>query len=631
MENIIIECREAEAQVNNNAGDWSTKIQEHVVVEEGDEINIRNVFIDTEATESEKIVIPFDIELQMANYKYLIDWTFLDQNHVEAYKDNGINPKSNIFPNREKCLKFAATEPTGVDIFAYMDDCKNGRPEGPQGQKFVSTGQAYILTEQPKNMTTDLVVEVFLAPKSSSADFGNCILQIKYVDPQGDDRERHVMVPLFQAGKGSQIVQPYILCKENTERTYSLFASGDSKSPLTLRNTVFQSELVETQNNKPTCLLKIGRDSITVPKGNYDPDDLTVLLNREMNKNKQPSPAYIDSPYMSLIISNEPNNSLFWGIEDVNAFPFKIASRDDPFSPGDVITNYYVGASKLELAYIPSSKQFSWNYMHMPYYDGPSEATAFYDLRTQVQVTKNAGIMWESLQAVNKTTGEPFDFWSNILGFELQGVNNIQAEVKYTYQNYEGADTLKPDIQNYENGKTVTGGFSGIDAGILKTSPTTDFESADIAPFFASPLDIPGATSKVSGANPTLRSATPTNGLPSTVTKTDPIIGLVSSLNHQDSYGYFLLEVQAKFRNEFIGKENNFNFIKSIISRFYSIDSYTSGNAQDSIVYIHKGEPMLLDSFNIRVLEPDKQLATNIGNDNSVYIQVIKPPKKPEN
>ena len=40
---------------------------------------------------------------------------------------------------------------------------------------------------------------------------------------------------------------------------------------------------------------------------------------------------------------------------------------------------------------------------------------------------------------------------------------------------------------------------------------------------------------------------------------------------------------------------------------------------------------MLLDSFNIRVLEPDKQLATNIGNDNSVYIQVIKPPKKPEN
>ena len=471
MENIIIECREAEAQVNNNAGDWSTKIQEHVVVEEGDEINIRNVFIDTEATESEKIVIPFDIELQMANYKYLIDWTFLDSLHTSEYKDDGINPKSNIFPNKKKCLDLAAQN-LNINIWAYFDDCKNGRPQGPQGQKFVSTGNAYILTDQPQNMTTDLLVEVAVSPKSTSADFGNCILQIKYVDPQGDDRERHVLVPLYSAGKGQQIVQPYILCKENTERSYQFFPSGNPKSALTLRNTVYDTEIVETQTNRPTCLLRIGRDTITVPKGNYDPDDLTVLLNREMNKNKQPSSAYIDSPYMSLIKSNEPNNALFWGIQDVDADPFEIVQAGfTPTDPTDCITNYYVGASKLELAYIPSSKQFSWNYMHMPYYDGPSEATAFYDLQSQVQVTKNAGIMWESLQAVNKATGEPFDFWSNILGFELEGENNIQAEVKYTLKNYDGADTLKPEIQNYENGKTVTGGFSGIDAGILKTAP----------------------------------------------------------------------------------------------------------------------------------------------------------------
>ena len=626
MENIIIECREAEAQTNNNSGDWSTKIQEHVVVEEGDEITIRNVFIDTEATESEKIVIPFDLELQMGNYKYLIDWSFLDSTHAAEYKDDAINPKSNIFPNKKACLDFAAQQ-LNINIWAFMDDMKNGRPQGAAGQKYVSTGEAFVLCDEPATMTTDLLVEVAVAPKSANTAFGNCILQIKYTDPQGDERERHVMVPSYAAGEGVQVVQPYILCKEGTERTYTFFPSGNPRSVLTVKNTVYQSDIVQTQTNKSTSLLKIGRDTITIPKGNYDPDDLTVLMNREMNKNT-PSANYIDSPYISLIKNLEPNNSIFWGIEDINEPPFLIKQAYwGATDPEDIETNYYVGASKLELAYIPSSKQFSWNYMHMPYYDGPSEATAFYDLKTQIQVTKNSGIMWESLQAVNKATGEPFDFWNNILGFELEGENNIQAEVKYTITSYDGADTLKPEIQNYENGKSVTGGFSGIDAGILKTSPTTDFSSSDISPFFSSPLGIPGASSAITGTNPTLSSATPTSGLPSTVTKTDPIIGKVSSLNHQDSYGYFLLEVQAKFANEFIGKENNFNFIKSIISRFYSIDSYTSGSAQDSVVYIHKGEPMLLDSFQIRVLEPDKQLATNIGNDNSVYIQVVKPPK----
>ena len=629
MQNIIIECREAEAQVNNNAGDWSTKIQEHVVVEEGDEITIRNVFIDTEATESEKIVIPFDIELKLSNYKYLIDWAYLDYGPRNAeYKDTFITPLSNIFPNKKLCIDTAAEERTDFNDFSYMDDNKQGRP-GVGGLKQISTGGPFIMTTRHSVITTDLLQTVLIGSKSSNSDFGNCILEITYTDPNNNVRTRHMMIPLYPAGSGQQTLQPSILCKENTERTYNFFVSGNPKSPFTIKNTIFVSETVETQHAKATALPIVADDTITIPKGNYDPDDLTVILNREMNKNtpiqNTANSSYVDSPYLSIVTSKANSNHVeFYPILD-QGYPFTIDPSFNNDDATDNFINYYVGASKLEIAYIPSSKQFSWNYMHMPYYDGPSEATVYYNLLNGLtHITANGGIMWEGLQAKNKATGEPFDFWSNIMGFELEGVNNILVESQYVD---DGAGILRPRIQNYANGITVTSGFSGIDSAILKTPANTDQESAALAPFFASPLGIPTASSKNSGGNPTIISATVTNGLPSTVTKTDPIIGKSSSLNHQDSYGYFLLEVQAKFANEFIGKENNFNFIKSIISRFYSIDSYTSGTAQDSVVYIHKGEPMLLDSFNIRVLEPDKQLATNIGNDNSVYIQVVKPPK----
>jgi hypothetical protein len=56
---------------------------------------------------------------------------------------------------------------------------------------------------------------------------------------------------------------------------------------------------------------------------------------------------------------------------------------------------------------------------------------------------------------------------------------------------------------------------------------------------------------------------------------------------------------------------------------YYENDSYTAASEADGIPYIHKGEPLLLDSF--RVLQCDKQLSGNLGNDNSVFLMVSRP------
>ena len=62
-DSIIVECRNldfinnAEATTGINPrdnGDWETVIQDKIIIEEGDNILLKNVFIDTKATTSDK-------------------------------------------------------------------------------------------------------------------------------------------------------------------------------------------------------------------------------------------------------------------------------------------------------------------------------------------------------------------------------------------------------------------------------------------------------------------------------------------------------------------------------------------------------------------------------------------------
>jgi len=148
----------------------------------------------------------------------------------------------------------------------------------------------------------------------------------------------------------------------------------------------------------------------------------------------------------------------------------------------------------------------------------------------------------------------------------------------------------------------MTSGYSGLNAVVIKNG--TD-------PFNIVPTSIPAS------------------GIFSTSSDTQPIIGKASSLNAQDSFGYFLVEVKAGFGNDFYTPFNNQSSVRAIVSRYYSVNSYTSGTEADSIVYRHTGDPMMLSSFKIRILDSLKNVASNIGEDNTVFIGIIKAPPKP--
>jgi len=86
--------------------------------------------------------------------------------------------------------------------------------------------------------------------------------------------------------------------------------------------------------------------------------------------------------------------------------------------------------------------------------------------------------------------------------------------------------------------------------------------------------------------------------------------------------GYFLVEIDGKIQNELISSTNIKSTIQAIINKYYNLNSYTSSDGSN-IFYEHRGEPIMLSSLRVRILNPDMTLA-DVGNDTTVFLSVVK-------
>ena len=82
------------------------------------------------------------------------------------------------------------------------------------------------------------------------------------------------------------------------------------------------------------------------------------------------------------------------------------------------------------------------------------------------------------------------------------------------------------------------------------------------------------------------------------------------------------MEINANFKNNFYSNTKSPN-ICAIVSRYYEVNSYTSGSSDDSLVYTHLGDPVTLSNFNVKILNPAKEVAKNLGANTSVFLQII--------
>ena len=541
MNTLTVECRQKEANIVNSNGDYEVIIPNKIQIEEGDAIVVRNSFIDTEATESQKLVIPDEgLKLTIKSLKYLVNWDGTGKKDFEVPAD---------------------PFPTDGELYSYCHE--NSSPS--DCKEVVSQELDYAGPSAP----------------GQDVNWGEGTVTYEYTDfNTGTPQKKIVTIPKFSYPTQSKYTIPLNIYFDGTK---GITITGIFKTP------EFNQLIAPLENDVSEALLNVAVNSqeIEIPGGNYDPEDLVVIMNRLLQQNNPSGGELVNSP----VLTNTEETGIS-GFKFVNFTENKVFQTENQA--------YWVGTSDFEFSYIPNSKQFSVNRIHMPYYDSGNEAVGFIPFGgVDTLVTKNSGIMFYNLECELLTSGTPFDFWSGVLGFDLDrnSPNCILATYTSEVGTLGGAPTRRPVFQRFTDGINMTSGYSGLNAVVIKNG--TD------------PFNYP-------------LSSIPSSGVFSTSTDTSPIIGKASSLNAQDAFGYFLVEVKAGFGNDFFTPANNQSSVRAIVSRYYSVNSYTSGTEADSIVYTHNGDPMMLSSFKIRILDSLKNVASNIGEDNTVFIGVIK-------
>jgi len=246
------------------------------------------------------------------------------------------------------------------------------------------------------------------------------------------------------------------------------------------------------------------------------------------------------------------------------------------------VENYVFGANQVALEWDPELLRFKWTYIHQPFYDSKgNEAIKFIksslvfggqgqinDGQTYTAVNATGGICFSDLSATYTDSDgkiQTYDFWEGVLGFDLKTlIPTFQHDMKqqFVYNPINSSDIpsarvlYKYTMSNVVRGNSFTSNFLGLDSVIDKLNYKMTIPKLAIDDFTT------------------------------TSTFTYAIVGN-RTYNETTNYGYFLLEVNAGFNNQFITENEMKHNIQAIISKYYSQASYTTGSEADSIVYTH--------------------------------------------
>ena len=557
MSSTIIELRNKESDSVIQNGDWTTTLNENILLADGDQIVIKDSYIDTQQTSSSRILIPEDLNVKFDYGFYLVN------NELTAL------------------VEYQTTTPPTVPTFRNMVLCKDLTVSTATNVLLTD----YVLTTTDKSQSSQAVDITFT--------WNNDIPVI------GASYSRKIHIPSL---KPNQQYRVQALTGELVDSTNKV----GTVENISLFGLKVSKQTTQVVTGKRIQVPYTRTKSIKIPKGNYTPDDLTALINIDVTNNDLIEGAFITDPDAILQTSRQIQARFLDGSGAVETeFTLCDPTLAD-VAPLQVLAmnNYvagtgqdiYFGASIFEMEYDEASKIFNIKYLHTPNYVSNSISVQYFKgtAGNITTVNKIGGCYLTRLYA-ETDDGTLFDFWDNLLGFG----DNLLTEFVYApspVATPPAPDFLIPISDNLIDGVGITGQLSSVDGVVDKTTPL------NVVAFAGSPLQYVVTT---------------------TANVTTGLSGGSNALDAQDGFGYYLIEINSSFKNNFLTPDNNYRSIQQIVNRYYELNSYTAGEG-GQLVYQHVGEPVLLQSFHVRVLTSEKELAPNIGDDNTVHLQLIK-------
>ena len=201
---------------------------------------------------------------------------------------------------------------------------------------------------------------------------------------------------------------------------------------------------------------------------------------------------------------------------------------------------------------------------------------------------RNGGIVFTSMT--------PQTFWEK-LGFSYETDKTIIANTPHVSTLIAGIRYLTNSIP-IEQGRYTTTSDSGLSSAVIKTNPYV-FKGLD-----------------------TLEAGSSTSS-------NIEIVATNTIAQESNNEGYFMIEVNGIPQNSLVGSDFQSNKINAIISRYNTVGSYTSSYNEGSIPNQYRGEPTMIGSFNVRILNPDGTLSKDIQNKSSIFLSITRGNKTP--
>ena len=651
-ETITIEVAQKDAGTVFSNGDFVNQLAMPVVLSEGDQLVINKTFIDTLEENSGRLDIESDITVKLTVVPYVTadvaDKFSAISGLVEQVPVNNLD----YFPMRIQS-QAAGEKLKNIKIikslyFAYdwhSDLGHFGSANEPVTLYYYDRHEQY----------TEIPIKV---PKT---DYGtNPALEIDVSIIVTDMQEKYPSDPKYKTvyyNRGLGVGDSAAIEKtwddngmDNVSMTTAEYnESGENKGYK--HGGFYVLDITDLPADTSThCSLESFEFSVDIDQGNYTPTELTTLLNNAFVKNNTTElfsyGNFIDSPFLkysspelseveagALVFNgaadyiagsgaNTTHNHILVSNEgsDVINVPNTGAIGLNPSSITTLKNDFVVGSDSVEIEYDDESNKFYWKQLHMSVYDtGDGTVATQVNRYREANGTivnfirkKSGGVCFSAMYAcLRSDPSKHYDFWKGKLGFNT--TNMLMPHEPYK-EIPVGNTTFTVDVPKIINGVHTTTATHTINGLTSKKAKSY--------------MKIP--------AEPAYDPATEDTAFPYVESNNNEVVFAedvtVSTVEDpRTSSGYFFIEIIAGFNNLIVSDAITTQNIHAIINRYYNRGAYTSSTETDSMVYTHHGAPLILSSIRSRILLPNRTVPTTLGNDNTIFMEVIKaPPPTPQ-
>lgn len=640
----IIELKESDVLATNyNIADWENTINDNkLTLFEGDSISLKGAFIDSVAQNSGRITLepddPTAPEGSNARSKTTISADFVHYIFNWGTSKGTLNDFTFIPANQT----YASGRP-----FVLCDRISLGGPEictvsGITFKNFYSSIISGNLKKSPANPTGFFLEYTNPAGKRVKLQFNmnNGLLSKTGYTGDGSGPATFTLNQKFLDDNPTALVAgslkfPFLAIKN----AYTLTDVNGNVSHLTVTydqtNTVYKVpgteltggaldvhllECFETVDGITEILANTDGDlfqpristlSFQLDARDYAPDELAREISKGFTQTEselyiEDQFAIVDNPLLTTsrslqvvgdavvdssglpggftpIPAGNPNTPPFFARDDGGALMHFVPDSD----------NYIVGTTQFDFEFnqnVGAEGIFQFVQINTPLVDGDGNSickcldqgtvAGAGGKRVKYIANKNGGIAFTNLS--------PIGLWRDQMKFDTNKL--ITKFVAGPKQTLDALTNVRLPIFNLVDGQNVTGTLKSIDIPFDKNT------SFDLVQSF--PFDVKSPLQNVIDAADSLQDG--------------------SSLDS----GYYLIEITSNFFTEKIGSQMKRN-IMGIVSRFYQQDSFTSSiDGEGTLEYIHKGEPIHLNSFRCRVLTPEHELAQGLKDNNTIFLQI---------